>query len=676
MRRTVILLASFLALVLVLHVVSAPATGHVRGRVLHNHDPFSETVLSLVSTESGKLLTGRAATDGSYVFDGIPEGAYALCANRGPLAARLSPIHVMPGQVTLADVAFAAPEPPAQAKASTVPLPPPPPPTELTAHFAAPLEAPMETSGGVEGAVPGGVVGGVAGGVLGGVLGGTASAPPGWAGAPHRPFPYLAPYTTEAYDRIDPNEFRSPLRHPLSTFSVDVDTASYSNVRRFLNEGVLPPVDAVRIEELLNYFKYDYPNPDGDVPFAVTTQVGACPWDRTRELVLVGLQGRRISADALPPRNLVYLIDVSGSMMSPDKLPLLKMGLKMLTLHLTPADRVAIVVYAGASGVVLPATTGARSRTILDAIDSLEAGGSTNGGAGIQLAYRLAAEDFTEGGVNRVILATDGDFNVGTTDIGSLTRLIEKHRESGIFLSVLGFGTGNLKDATMERLADRGNGNYAYIDSIHEARRVLVSEAAGTLVTIAKDVKIQAEFNPKRVNAYRLVGYENRLLRDEDFLDDEKDAGEIGVGHTVTALFEIIPNGEDTPVAAVAPLRYQEEARLTSLADGDDLMTVRVRYKDPSGDVSREIVRVVKEPTRQAEGGSHALGFASAVAQFGMLLRGRLECDEGAGYGDVVELARRHLGPDAEGYRAEFVRLAELAQDLAVVSEVRKDGSP
>src|SRR5947209_10778167 len=348
----------------------------------------------------------------------------------------------------------------------------------------------------------------------------------------------------ESYAKIDENPFLEAARAPLSTFSIDVDTASYSNTRRFLSEGRLPPKDAVRIEELINYFNYDYPQPSGSAPFSVTAEVADCPWNARHKLVHIGLQGRRVSTEDMPPANLVFLIDVSGSMNEPRKLPLVKSSLRTLAEQLSARDRVAIVVYAGTSGLVLPSTPGDRKGEIIAAIDRLEAGGSTNGGEGIQLPYRVAQDNFIRGGTNRVILSTDGDFNVGVTGDDALVRLIEEKRKSGIFLSVLGVGTGNLNDSMMEKLADRGNGNYAYIDTEEEARKALGEEAAGTLATIAKDVKIQVEFNPRLVAGYRLIGYENRLLAARDFNDDRKDAGEIGAGHTVTALYEIVPAGQ------------------------------------------------------------------------------------------------------------------------------------
>ncbi len=479
---------------------------------------------------------------------------------------------------------------------------------------------------------------------------------------------FAGPFNTEAYDHTDENPFRRVAADPLSTFSIDVDTASYANVRRFLSDGQLPPAGAVRIEELINYFRFDYAQPSSEQPFSVTTELAECPWNPKHRLALVGLQGREIEERNVPPRNLVFLIDVSGSMMSPDKLPLVQTSLRMLTDVLHARDRVAIVVYAGSSGLVLPSTPGDQKSEIHRAIAELAAGGSTNGGAGIQLAYRVAREHFIRGGVNRVVLATDGDFNVGVTSQDELIRLIETERESGVFLSLLGVGTGNLKDSTLEKLADKGNGNYSYLDSLHEARKVLVREAGGTLVTIAKDVKIQVEFNPKAVNGYRLIGYENRMLRHEDFNNDKKDAGEIGAGHSVTALYEIVPAGVDVPASSVDPLRYQTPTQTTSVASSDELMTVKLRYKAPDGEESRLISSVMTNRPQEIRAN---LGFASAVAEVGMLLRDSKHAPT-ASYESAVARARKFRQNDPEGTRAEFIKLAELAASLARLTDARK----
>jgi Ca-activated chloride channel family protein len=472
-------------------------------------------------------------------------------------------------------------------------------------------------------------------------------------------------FNTEAYDRIIDNPFLAVTQNPLSTFSIDVDTAAYSNIRRFLNEGKLPPKDAVRIEELLNYFHYDYPQPEGEHPVAMTTEVAECPWNSEHRLVRIGLQGRRIDAENLPPRNLVFLVDVSGSMNAPNKLPLLRTALSLLVEQLTARDRVAIAVYAGQAGLVLPSTPGSDKGTILSALHRLEAGGSTNGGQGIHLAYRVAQENLIKGGVNRVILATDGDFNVGVTSQGDLLRLIEEKRNTGVFLTVLGFGMGNLKDSTMEKLADHGNGHYAYIDSLAEARKIFVEEGAA-LVAIAKDVKIQVEFNPKQVGAYRLIGYENRLLREQDFNDDQKDAGDIGSGHTVTALYEIVPAGRKVNVPGVDPLKYQESPKLAAAAESGELMTIKLRYKDPEGETSKLLSVLVIQAGSQASAASPDLRFAAAVAAFGMLLRDS-PYKGTASFTGALELARSGKGQDVQGYRAEFIKLVELAETLMKV---------
>ena len=488
--------------------------------------------------------------------------------------------------------------------------------------------------------------------VVGGVIGGGVVGAP-LAGAREG-------FNTESYDHIEENRFRRVEADPLSTFSIDADTASYANVRRFITDGMLPPAGAIRIEELVNYFRFDYPQPSANEPFSITTELTPCPWNPRHRLALIGLQGRELKKREPSPRNLVFLIDVSGSMMPPDKLPLVRTAMRMLTDVLTERDRVAIVVYAGASGLVLRSTTGEHKDRIHQALAQLEAGGSTNGASGIRLAYQVARSNFIVGGVNRVILATDGDFNVGVTNQSELVSLIERERESGVFLSVLGVGTGNLKDSTMEKLADKGNGNYSYLDTLHEARKVLVREAGATLDTIAKDVKIQVEFNPRAVFAYRLIGYENRLLKNEDFNDDKKDAGEIGAGHSVTALYEVVPVGVTVATSDVDPLKYQRETRPTRAAASGELLTVKVRYKAPDGDTSHLLTRVVMNKPASM---SANVGFASAVAEFGMVLRGSPDSGD-ASVQAAVARARRFRGSDNEGYRSEFIVLAERASLL------------
>jgi Ca-activated chloride channel homolog len=472
-----------------------------------------------------------------------------------------------------------------------------------------------------------------------------------------------ADFNTEEYAKINENSFKDVLRDPLSTFSIDVDPASYANMRRFINSGSLPYKDAVRIEELVNYFHYDYLQPDDGRPFAINTETASCPWNEGHRLVRIGLKGKEVPVDKLPPANLVFLIDVSGSMQSEDKLPLLKSAFKLLVQQLRPQDRVAIAVYASSEGLVLPSTRGSDKQAILAVLDNLEAGGCTAGAAGIKLAYQTALDNFIKGGNNRVILATDGDFNIGVSSTSELLSMIEEKREHGVFLSVLGFGTGNLKDSRMEQLADKGNGNYAYIDNLSEARKVLVSQMGGTLFTIAKDVKIQVEFNPAKVKAYKLIGYENRLLNKEDFNDDKKDAGELGSGHTVTALYEIIPAGSHETLPGVDDLKYQTTALSPDAKQSPELMTVKLRYKDPDGTQSKLIARAVMDGDCACAAASEDFRFAAAVAEFGLVIRDS-EFKGGATFDQAIQLARGAKGRDAEGYRAEFVRLAETAKSL------------
>jgi Ca-activated chloride channel homolog len=470
-------------------------------------------------------------------------------------------------------------------------------------------------------------------------------------------------FNTEAYDRIDENPFRSPRVAPFSTFSVDVDRASYSNVRRFLNQGALPPRDAVRIEELVNYFPYADPAPSSrEVPLRITTEVAAAPWNTRHDLVRIALRARDVDMRRAPASNLVFLVDVSGSMFGPGRLPLVKQSLALLVNELREEDHVAIVVYAGNAGLVLPSTPGSDKQRILAALDGLEAGGSTAGGAGIRLAYDVARQNFIRGGNNRVILCTDGDFNVGASSDGALVELIEQRRAEGAFLTILGFGMGNLKDSKMEKLADAGNGNYGYIDDLLEARKTLVNEMGGTLVTVAKDVKLQVEFNPARVQAYRLLGYEDRLLRDEDFANDAKDAGEIGAGHTVTALYEIVRAGEalDVALPKASALRYQRTDGIAS-SSSNELLHVAMRYKAPDGERSMLVTQPVAD---RRSSPSESMRFASAVAGFGMLLRNSSNAGS-LTWSDVVALARGARGSDRDGYRADFVKLAERAEMLS-----------
>jgi Ca-activated chloride channel family protein len=463
---------------------------------------------------------------------------------------------------------------------------------------------------------------------------------------------------TEEYKHLDENAVKSTAQSPVSTFSIDVDTASYSNVRRFIMSGSLPPEDAVRTEELVNYFSYNYPQPKNDEPFAIITEVGPCPWNSKHKLAMIGLQGKNIHTEQLPPSNLVFLLDVSGSMNEPNKLPLVKSAMKLLVNNLTEKDRISMVVYAGAAGVVLQPTSGDNKEKILSAIEELSAGGSTAGGEGIELAYKLAKESFIKEGNNRVILATDGDFNVGLSSEDELVKLIEEKRKDNIYLSVLGFGDGNYKDSKMEALADKGNGNYAYIDSILEAKKVLVEEIGSTLLTIAKDVKIQVEFNPAKVKGYRLVGYENRVLNNEDFKDDTKDAGELGAGHTVTAFYEIIPADSDEQVKGSDELKYQD----IKLVDSNELMAIKLRYKLPEASQSTEVSTVIKQE-QITENPSQDFIFASAVAEFGHLLRNS-EYKGEASFDHILSAAREAKGADLSAYRSEFIKMVELAKEI------------
>lgn len=481
----------------------------------------------------------------------------------------------------------------------------------------------------------------------------------GYAGGLYKENVYID-YNTESYDIINENIFKEVVHNPLSTFSIDVDKASYSNVRRFLNNNSMPVKDAVRLEELINYFDYEYPQPENGDPFSVNLEMGDCPWNKDHQLLMIGLQGENISKENIPAGNLVFLIDVSGSMDSPNKLQLLKQSFKLLVNNLRDEDRVAIVVYAGAAGCVLESTPGTEKAKIIASLDLLQAGGSTAGGEGLKLAYKIAKENYIPGGNNRVIIATDGDFNVGPSSDAEMTRLIEEKRDDGIFLTALGFGMGNYKDSKMEQISNAGNGNYSYIDNIMEAKKVFGEELWGTLYTIAKDVKIQVEFNPAKVKAYRLIGYENRMLEKEDFNNDEKDAGDIGCGHTVTALYEIIPAGSDEEVSNVDPLEYQDSKTVNS----KNLLTVKLRYKEPDKDESKLITIRKKESEIRNVLASENFRFAASVAEFGMLLRDS-EHKSNSSYEDVLTLAKESAGVDEYGYRSDFIKLVETAKLLS-----------
>ncbi len=466
---------------------------------------------------------------------------------------------------------------------------------------------------------------------------------------------------TESYSRIQENIFKNVATAPLSTFSIDVDKAGYSNIRRMINNGQDIPADAVKIEEMVNYFNYNYPEPENQEPFSISTEVSNAPWNKDAKLVKIGLKGKDITKNntPIPASNLVFLLDVSGSMNNDNKLPLLKSALRVLVDNLRQEDKVSIVVYAGAAGLVLPATSGSNKEQIINAIDRLNAGGSTAGGAGIELAYKVAAENYIENGNNRVILATDGDFNTGSSSNRSMENLIVEKRKSGVFLTTLGFGMGNYRDSKMETLADKGNGNYAYIDTMQEAKKVLGTEFFGTMYTIAKDVKIQVEFNPRVVQAYRLVGYENRLLNDEDFEDDKKDAGEMGSNHTVTALYEVIPVGvKSMYVKDISDLKYT-----TPVLSGNsnDLLTVKFRYKDPKGTTSKLIEKVLSNTSVPIAEMSEDFKFSAAVALFGMQLRKSVFINTFKRE-DIITLAEQGKGADIDGYRAEFIRLVKSAQ--------------
>ena len=473
-------------------------------------------------------------------------------------------------------------------------------------------------------------------------------------------------YNTEGYSAIHENGYKNPLIDPLSTFSIDVDAASYSNVRRFITEGQKPVPDAVRIEEMINYFDYDYPQPHDGNPFAIVHELGVCPWNKENLLLHIGLQGEKMANNEIPPSNLVFLLDVSGSMDQPNKLPLLVKAMKMLVGQLRAKDRVAIVVYAGSSGMVLPSTPGNQKEKIISALERLQAGGSTAGSAGLKLAYEVAEENFMEEGNNRIILATDGDFNVGPSSNAEMERMIEKYRDRGIFISVCGFGMGNYKDDKMEIIADKGNGNYSYIDNLMEAKKVFINEFSSTLYTIAKDVKIQIEFNPAFVKEYRLVGYENRLLNEEDFENDKKDAGEMGAGHTVTALYEIVTTNRHTDY--VRKLKYQPSEVIPDVPQTGELATIKFRYKKPDGDKSILMTEVIPQLVQPVSETSDNFRFSAAVAGFGMLLRNS-EYKGTINYDQVLSLARGSKGYDKDGYRAEFIRLVELSDNNDLTSD-------
>jgi len=611
---------------------TAPAHAAVVGTVVDDAtgQPIAGARVSLQGASS------EAATDraGRYLLDGVPPGTWKVkCRADGYGTAIRPDVEVAAGRRVTVDFRLAAVSTDADLEVDErilgAPAPPHPAMRQESARIGAPQWVGTAAPFTIQGEPP----------------------PPDW--------------NREGYDPIDELPFVPARVKPLSTVSIDVDRAAYANVRRFVEqEHRLPPPDAVRIEELLNYFTYDYPDPTGEHPFAVVTEVSRAPWNTDHRLALVAVQGRRMATAELPPSNLVFLIDVSGSMQPPNKLPLLKAAFRLLVDGLRPQDRVAIVVYAGAAGLVLPPTPGSEKDAILRALDGLEAGGSTAGGAGLRLAYDVARRSYLRGGNNRVILATDGDFNVGASSDAEMVRLIEEERKSGVALSVLGFGTGNYQDAKMEKLADHGDGNAAYIDSILEAKKVLVSELGGTLVTIAKDVKLQIELNPARVKGYRLIGYENRRLADTDFTDDTKDAGELGAGHSVTFLYEIVPAGSDEELPGVDPLKYQTSELSPEAIASDELLTVKLRYKPPGTERSLAMELPLRDRDVPLQATSDDFRFATAVAELGLLLRGS-EFKGRAAYPALLARAQGALGDDPGGYRRDFLDLAERARLLA-----------
>ena len=650
-------------------IVWADSTGVIEGLVKDktSGQPLAGVTVIVTSPAMKQTETALTDDDGRYKLTGLPPGVYLVTFYYADLTSERANVVVAAGKTALVSPSFDT----THTRGEVI---------EIT--NVAPVIDPTSTSQGItidENYTRNIPVGRNFGTSLGAAAGSQADGGTSFSGSTSLENQYVvqginapggtatrapAPHDdigVEQYERIDENPFLTVASQPLSTFSSDVDTASYANVRRFLHDSQLPPKDAVRIEEMINYFHYDYPAPAAGDPLSITTEVGPSPWNPTFKLVRIGLRAPEIDDARVPPRNLVFLIDTSGSMDEPNKLPLLVASMGLLVDQLRPQDRVSIVAYAGSVGIVLPPTPGAKKDAIRTALGALDAGGSTNGGAGIVAAYKLARDTFIEGGINRVILCTDGDWNVGVTDQGSLTRLIEGERDHGVFLTVLGFGMGNLKDSTMEKLADRGNGNYAYIDSLAEARKVLVKQAGATLVTVAKDVKIQVEFNPVHVAGYRLIGYEKRRLRNEDFNDDKKDAGDLGAGHTVTALYELVPAGQAVPSATVDKLKYQTPRAATT--GSGEMMTVKVRYKTPLGDVSKLMQRTVDDATVALTATSADFRWAAAVAGYGMMLRESAE--RGALQWPLVRaLAAGAVGKDAEGYRAELLRLVDKASKL------------
>jgi Ca-activated chloride channel homolog len=603
-------------------------SGSIAGRAVDRTGPIPGTTVTLFASDGTQRGTGTADANGSFQFVHLGAGSYSVRFDLAGFNVAVIRASVRNGVETRVDgmMSQAASE-------------------QITVTAAAPASvlngASVSMDAGWQGkasrsqpppppvSVPAGVVGGVVGGVAGGIVGGTY--------AQHDVI------ATAEYAHVQEHDFVETKSAATTTFSIDVDRASYANVRRFLTNGMMPPLDAVRVEEMINYFHYAYPQPAGSDPFSITTEVAGCPWNPAHRLARIGIQGRNLEEWRMAPNNLVFLLDVSGSMSPPARLPLIKSAFRLLVDRLRAEDSVAIVVYAGAAGVVLPPTSGADKATILAALDRLQSGGSTAGAEGIELAYNLATTTFKTGGNNRVILATDGDFNVGPFSLGALQQLIESRRKSGVFLSTIGVGDDNYRDSVLELLADKGNGNYNYLDNPKEAEKVFRSELTGTLVAIAKDVKVQLEFDPSRVASYRQIGYENRALANRDFEDDTKDAGELGAGHSVTALYEIVP-------AAGA-------------ANGA-IATVKLRYKQPNGEQSQLLTATMLDSGTSAYAASADMQFAAAIAELGMLLRNSAHKGT-ASYADVAALARVARGADLEGYREELLRLVDTSSALS-----------
>jgi Ca-activated chloride channel family protein len=645
--------------------VSVPATGRVFGTVQDaTAARMPGVAIVATNTQNGAAATTVTNEAGAYTLDGLQPGTYRVTSSLPGFQTSVDSIQVGSNAQAQRDITLQV--------------------GQVTQTVQVTVDAPtLNTSTSVSAGEPFRVerergVGFGVGPDLGGALGGQirqqafATPPPPPSAASRAPgvppaFDRIAPRpynNAEAYDAINDNPFLTVAQNPLSTFSIDVDTASYSNVRRYLNQNQLPPRDAVRIEEMINYFAYDYPQPSGSNPIGAAIEAASAPWNPQHRLVRVGIKARDLDARRRPPSNLVFLIDVSGSMQPAERLPLLKDGIRMLVEQLTANDHVTVVTYAGTTGVALRSTRGDQKDVILNLIDSLQAGGATNGGSGIQLAYEQAVANFIPGGVNRVILATDGDFNVGITDRSALLRLIEDKAKTGVFLSVLGVGMGNYKDATLETLADKGHGNYAYLDTLNEARKVLVDQMSGTLVTVAKDVKVQVEFNPAVVDAYRLIGYENRALRNENFNNDLKDAGDMGAGHTVTVLYEVVPRGVAINAPGTDPLKYQQQPAPPPAGNtSNETLTVKIRYKEPTASDSKLLVFPLVDREQAFARSSVDFRFAAGVASFGMIMRGSPYRGT-ATIESVLSIAEDSLGSDRNGYRREFLQLVQRARRI------------